>query len=42
MSTCPEAFSLPAELAAVQAVIADLQRRWPDDIALEPERKSDR
>lgn len=41
MSTCPEAFSLHAELAAVQVILADLQRRWPDDIALEPERKSD-
>jgi len=41
MSNRPEAFSLHTELAAVQTIIADLQRRWPDDIALEPERTSD-
>jgi hypothetical protein len=41
MSNLPEAFSLRTELAAVQAIIADLQPRWPDGIALEPERNSD-
>jgi squalene-hopene/tetraprenyl-beta-curcumene cyclase len=40
MSNSSEAFSLDMELAAVDAVIADLQRRWPNAIALEPERKS--
>jgi squalene-hopene/tetraprenyl-beta-curcumene cyclase len=41
MSISLEASFLRAELVAVQAIIADLQRRWPDEIALEPERNSD-
>lgn len=41
MSNSLEAGSFHAELVAVQSIIADLQRRWPDPIALEPGRASD-
>ena len=40
MSSSLEASRLATELVAVQAIIADLQRRWPAPIALEPDRSS--
>jgi hypothetical protein len=41
MSSSLEASSFHTELVTVQSIIADLQRRWPAQIALEPGRASD-